>query len=99
MLNCDRIDLMLARAQIMLAFTLLACVMALSVLLLLFHGTMEAVVVTLISTVVSQITGAMILACNYFLARARPHSGVDPSLADSTPQAPPPLVIPQEPHK
>jgi uncharacterized membrane-anchored protein len=75
---------MLARAQILLAFSLLACVMAVTILLMLFHGTMQAVVVTLVSTVVSQLTGAMILACNYFLARSRPRSPTDPNPNDPT---------------
>lgn len=87
-MNCDRIDLMLARAQIVLAFSLLSAVMMITVLLVFFHGTMSAVVVTLVSMVISQLTGAMILACNYFLARARPHTPADPSPNDSTPQMP-----------
>ena len=82
MLNCDRIDVMLARAQITLAFTLVFSVIGLTVLLVLYHGDISAVMVTLVSSIVSQMMTAMILAVNYFLARSRPHTPADPTSAD-----------------
>jgi hypothetical protein len=94
MLNCDRIDIMLTRAQIFISVLLILIVTGLTVLLILFHGQMTSTVVTIVSSILAQMVAAMITGVGYFLSRNRPHTAADAPGPDSTPQIPTPPAPP-----
>lgn len=81
-MNCNRIDLMLTRAQIFIALLLIFIVAGMTVLLILYHGEMSSTVVTIVSSVLAQLVAAMMVGVGFFLSRQRPHTPSDPTPAD-----------------
>jgi hypothetical protein len=91
MRECDR-DLILARAQVALAFFFGACFMGCLGVLMFNHATMSAQELTIVTGLTSVLGTIVTQQSNYFFARQRPHISTDGT--DPSPLPPQPEKIP-----
>jgi uncharacterized membrane-anchored protein len=73
------IDLLLAKAQVFFASTMLLGIFALVFVLIFFHGDMTATAVTIITSVITALVTILTLQMNFFYARQRPAALPDPT--------------------
>lgn len=99
-----QLDLLMAKAQIAMAFLFMAGIFGLVFVLIFFQSNMTTVITTIIGSIIAALVTVLTLQQNFFFARQRPPSADSPPasptltgvFANGTPPAipPQPLVSP-----
>lgn len=91
------VDLMLAKAQIGLAFLFALCIFALVFVLIFFNGSIGATALTIITSVITALVTILTLIANFFFSRSRHAALPDPTTtttSTTTTTTPAPVIIP-----
>lgn len=75
----NKLDLMLARAQVTIVFITLLAMIVLVTGLIFLHTQMDTIVVTIVTSLLSVMTTVFVLQQNFMFARQRPQALPDPT--------------------
>lgn len=77
----EDLDLLLARAQVVMAFLFAVLIFALLFVLIFLHDQISGAALTIITSVIASLITVLTLQQNFFYARQRPAALPDPTLA------------------